>query len=76
LELLPRGDGSYTAKPVGKPQQWWWVREAAEFCRVSPAAVRAWAREGLIVSRRAGRRKYQVEAESLQQFLEPYNHLR
>lgn len=75
VEILPRGDGSYVLKP-GKPQQWLWVAEAAELMRISPDAVREWIAKGLVVSRRCGLRKFQVEAESLRKYLEPYNHLK
>lgn len=73
--MLPLGDGSYKVCPVGKPQQWMWVKDAADLMGVSTESVRNWARDGLIVSRRVGLRKYQIEAESLRKFLEPYNHL-
>lgn len=75
-EVIPRGDGSYVAKPTGKPQRWLWVGEAARLMRVSEDSVRRWAREGLITGRRVGMKKYQIEADSLRQFLEPMNHLR
>lgn len=74
--MVPLGDGTYKVAPSGKPQQWMWIRDAAELMGVSAESVRNWARDGHIVARRVGLRKYQVEAESLRRFLEPYNHLK
>lgn len=76
VEMLPRGDGTYVARPVGKPKQWLFVKEAAAMTRMSPDAIREWIAKGLVTSRRCGLRKYQVEYESLKQFLEEFNHLR
>jgi len=73
--MIPTGDGSYKVIPEGKPQQWLWVKDAAHLLGVSTESVRNWARDGRIVSRRVGPRKYQVEMESLRKFLEPFNHL-
>jgi len=74
--MVPLGDGTYRVVPEGKPQQWVWIRDAAEQLGVSMESVRNWARDGHIVARRVGLRKYQVEMESLRKFVEPFNHLR
>lgn len=71
-EVTPRGDGSYLVRP-GKPVQWLWVKEAARLHRVSADAIRDWITAGLVTGKRVGRRKYQVEAESLAKFIRPDN---
>jgi hypothetical protein len=70
--VTPRGDGSYVVQP-GKPQQWLWVRDAARMYQISPDAIREWILKGLVVSRRVGLLKYQVEASSLSTFIRPDN---
>lgn len=74
-EVLPRGDGSYVVVP-GRPQEWLWVRDAARLAGLSPSAMLRWAMApgSPLVSRRAGRRKYQIEAASLRRALEPHNY--
>lgn len=75
VEMVPLGDGSYRVLPKGKPQRWLWVREAAEELGVSRDAVRDWIRRGKVVARRAGLRKYQVRADSVEKFARENNHL-
>ncbi len=76
-QVLPRGDGSYVVTP-GRPQEWLWLREAAQAAGMSAAGFRRWAlstANGGLVLRRVGRRKYQVSAESLAAALRPHNYL-
>lgn len=75
VDILPLGDGSYKLCPDGKPQKWVWVKDAARLMGVSPESVRNWIGKGYLISRRVGLRKYQVQMESLEAFLKPYNHL-
>ena len=74
-ELVPRGDGSYIVK-AGKPTQWLSVQAVARELGVSEQAVRDWANSGRVTARRVGLRKLQIEAGSLAEFTEPFNHLK
>jgi hypothetical protein len=76
MEMIPRGDGSYVVKPVGKPEQWMWVKKAADQYGVSADAVRDWIHDGLIVGRRVGKRKLQVDVNSLEAYIQPFNYLK
>lgn len=75
VDITPRGDGTYVLK-VGKPKQWLSTREAARITGRSRDCITRWCRDGTVVARRMGPTQYQVDAESLRKFLEPFNHLK
>ncbi|MGF1484749.1 MAG: helix-turn-helix domain-containing protein [Opitutales bacterium] len=76
VEIIPRGDGTYVAKPTA-PKQWLTTAEAAKRVRVDQSTVRNWAREGWVTARRCGPKLYHIEAGSLYAFAaEPNNHLK
>lgn len=75
-EMVSLGDGSYRAIPSGPPEEWLWIPQAAKLTGLSRETIRIWVVEGKVKGRRMGMRKFQVERASLQQFLEPYNHLK
>lgn len=73
-EVISLGGGNYKVI-THKPEQWIWTCEAARICNVSQDAIRDWIHKRLVVGRRMGPRRFQVRADSLEQFLAEYNHL-
>jgi hypothetical protein len=73
--VLPMGDGSYRVTH-GKPQEWLSTAAASRLCGISQATMSRWARDGVVTSRRMGPQRFQIQADSLKKFLEPFNHLK
>lgn len=75
VSMTRLGDGRYVAT-VGQPKQWLTTAEGADMLGIDQTTVARWARDGIILARRVGLRKYQVEASSLYDFAgKPMNHL-